>query len=60
MGRPPKLTPHQRRKAIKRRDTGDETLADIGRFAEPLFLDDPSAGFLYRSITASAEFNQQR
>jgi hypothetical protein len=31
MGRPPKLTPHQRRKAIKRRDTGDETLTDIGR-----------------------------
>src|ERR1700738_962362 len=31
MGRPPKLTPHQKREAIKRRDTGDETLADIGR-----------------------------
>jgi hypothetical protein len=31
MGRPPKLTPHQRREAIKRRDQGDETLADIGR-----------------------------
>ncbi len=31
MGRPPKLTPHQRREAIKRRDSGDETLADIGR-----------------------------
>jgi DNA invertase Pin-like site-specific DNA recombinase len=31
MGRPPKLTPHQKRKAIKRRDTGNETLADIGR-----------------------------
>ena len=60
MGRPPKLTTHQRRKAIKRRDTGDETLADIGRFAEHLFLDDPSAGFLYRGVTASAEFNQQR
>ncbi len=31
MGRPSKLTPHQRRDAIKRRDEGDETLADIGR-----------------------------
>src|SRR6476620_2909805 len=31
MGRPPKLTPHQKREAIKRRDEGDETLADIGR-----------------------------
>ena len=31
MGRPPKLTPHQKREAIKRRDQGDETLADIGR-----------------------------
>jgi DNA invertase Pin-like site-specific DNA recombinase len=31
MGRPPKLTPHQKREAIKRRDTGNETLADIGR-----------------------------
>jgi hypothetical protein len=31
MGRPPKLTTHQKREAIKRRDQGDETLADIGR-----------------------------
>jgi DNA invertase Pin-like site-specific DNA recombinase len=31
MGRPPKLTPHQQKEAIKRRDEGDETLADIGR-----------------------------
>jgi DNA invertase Pin-like site-specific DNA recombinase len=31
MGRPPKLTPHQQKEAIKRRDTGDESLADIGR-----------------------------
>jgi DNA invertase Pin-like site-specific DNA recombinase len=31
MGRPPKLTPHQRKEAIKRRDQGHETLADIGR-----------------------------
>jgi hypothetical protein len=29
-GRPLKLTPHQRREAIARRDTG-ETLTDIGR-----------------------------
>ena len=31
MGRPPKLTPHQRREAIKRRDRGEELLAEIGR-----------------------------
>ena len=31
MGRPSKLTPHQRREAIKRRDEGDESLAEIGR-----------------------------
>jgi len=29
MGRPPKLTPHQKHEAIKRRDTGDETLAEL-------------------------------
>ncbi len=31
MGRPPKLTPHQRAEAIRRRDKGEETLAEIGR-----------------------------
>ena len=31
MGRKPKLTDHQKREAIRRRDHGDETLADIGR-----------------------------
>jgi Helix-turn-helix domain of resolvase len=31
MGRPSKLTPHQQKEAIKRRDQGEETLADIGR-----------------------------
>jgi DNA invertase Pin-like site-specific DNA recombinase len=31
MGRPPKLTPHQRREAIKRREHGEESLTDIGR-----------------------------
>jgi DNA invertase Pin-like site-specific DNA recombinase len=30
MGRKPKLTPHQQKEAIKRRD-GGETLAEIGR-----------------------------
>jgi DNA invertase Pin-like site-specific DNA recombinase len=30
-GRPRKLTPHQRREAIARRDAGDETLSDIAR-----------------------------
>src|ERR1700744_603531 len=29
MGRPPKLTPHQQREAIKRRDRGEESLAEI-------------------------------
>ena len=31
MGRPPKLTPHQREDAIRRRDKDEETLAEIGR-----------------------------
>jgi hypothetical protein len=31
MGRPPKLTPHQQREALRRRDRGRESLADIGR-----------------------------
>ncbi len=31
LGRPFKLTPHQRREAIRRRDHGDESLAEIGR-----------------------------
>jgi DNA invertase Pin-like site-specific DNA recombinase len=31
MGRKPKLTPHQQKEAIKRRDRGNETLAEIGR-----------------------------
>ncbi len=31
MGRKPKLTDHQKRDAIKRRDKGEETLAEIGR-----------------------------
>jgi DNA invertase Pin-like site-specific DNA recombinase len=31
LGRPFKLTPHQQQEAIKRRDRGDETLAEIGR-----------------------------
>src|SRR3954468_15152802 len=31
LGRPPKLTPHQIREAIARRERGDETLAEIGR-----------------------------
>src|SRR6516164_1974713 len=31
MGRPPKLTAHQQKEAIRRRDRGDETLADIAR-----------------------------
>jgi DNA invertase Pin-like site-specific DNA recombinase len=31
LGRPFKLTPHQKKEAIKRHDSGDETLADIGR-----------------------------
>ena len=31
MGRPPKLTPHQQKEAIKRRDQGEESLTEIGR-----------------------------
>jgi hypothetical protein len=31
LGRPFKLTPHQRKEAVRRRDKGEETLADIGR-----------------------------
>ena len=31
LGRPFKLTPHQQQEAIKRRNQGEETLADIGR-----------------------------
>jgi DNA invertase Pin-like site-specific DNA recombinase len=31
MGRPPKLTPHQQREAIKRRDQGEESLTEIAR-----------------------------
>jgi DNA invertase Pin-like site-specific DNA recombinase len=31
LGRKPKLTEHQRKEAIKRRDHGEETLAEIGR-----------------------------
>jgi len=31
MGRPPKLTQHQQREALRRRDRGRESLADIGR-----------------------------
>jgi len=31
LGRRPKLTEHQRREAIRRRERGDESLADIGR-----------------------------
>jgi DNA invertase Pin-like site-specific DNA recombinase len=31
MGRKPKLTPHQRREAIRRRDSGDETVREIAR-----------------------------
>jgi DNA invertase Pin-like site-specific DNA recombinase len=31
MGRPPKLTTHQIKEAIRRRDKGEETLAEIGR-----------------------------
>jgi DNA invertase Pin-like site-specific DNA recombinase len=31
LGRKPKLTPHQKREVIARRERGDETLAAIGR-----------------------------
>jgi DNA invertase Pin-like site-specific DNA recombinase len=31
LGRPPTLTPHQQKEAIKRRDSGDETVREIAR-----------------------------
>ena len=31
LGRKPKLTPHQQREAIKRRETGVETIREIAR-----------------------------
>jgi hypothetical protein len=31
MGRSPKLTAHQKKAAIKRRDRGEESLTEIGR-----------------------------
>ena len=31
LGRPFKLTPHQRKEAVRRRDKGEETLTEIGR-----------------------------
>jgi Helix-turn-helix domain of resolvase len=31
LGRPFKLTPHQRQEAVRRRDKGEETLTEIGR-----------------------------
>jgi DNA invertase Pin-like site-specific DNA recombinase len=31
LGRRPKLTPHQQREAVERREKGEETLAEIGR-----------------------------
>jgi hypothetical protein len=31
MGRKPKLTPHQKREAIRRRDKGEDSLPEIGR-----------------------------
>ncbi len=31
LGRPHKLAPHQRREAIRRRDSGDETVREIAR-----------------------------
>jgi len=31
MGRKPKMTDHQKKEAIRRRDRGEETLAEIGR-----------------------------
>ena len=43
MGRPPKLTPHQRAEAVRRRDKGEETLAEIGRS----YNVSPSPAFVY-------------
>jgi DNA invertase Pin-like site-specific DNA recombinase len=35
LGRKPRLTPHQQREAIRRRDVDGETLADIARSYNP-------------------------
>ena len=40
MGRKPKLTDHQKREAIRRRDHGDETLAEIRTILQRERLDD--------------------
>jgi hypothetical protein len=40
MGRPPKLTPHQRKEAIKRRERGEESLMVDVKFPEPVELTD--------------------
>ena len=48
MGRKPKLTDHQKREAIKRRDKGEETLAEIGRSYNVSGLDDFEADNLRR------------
>jgi DNA invertase Pin-like site-specific DNA recombinase len=58
MGRPPKLTPHQKHEAIKRRDTGNETLADIARSLQRQSGDDFEAygmnlGLAVKHIIAS-------
>ena len=40
MGRKPKLTPHQKREAIRRRDRGEDSLAEIGRSYQRVGMDD--------------------
>ena len=58
MGRPPKLTPHQQREAIRRRDRGRESLADIGRSYNVSARDDFTAGAIahgHASLSLIAE-----
>ena len=49
MGRPPKLTPRQRREALRRRNRGTETLADIARSYNRQPGDDFEAGAMRQS-----------
>jgi DNA invertase Pin-like site-specific DNA recombinase len=43
MGKPAKLTDHQKREAIRRRDHGEKTLADFGRSYNVVRLDETCA-----------------
>jgi DNA invertase Pin-like site-specific DNA recombinase len=52
MGRKPKLTDHQKREAIKRRDHGEETIVEIGRSYNIISLAGESAGVRFFDLAA--------